>query len=103
MLPKPKRLNSADFLNLNTKNVFRGFYVDISICSAQKTKFACIISKKKIKKAVDRNRTKRRVYSIIENLNLKDNYSVVIYPKPTALSGEYNLIKSEINEVFDKL
>lgn len=105
MLPKPKRLNSADFIKLNTRNVFRGFFVDIALSNShnKNTKFACVISKKKIKKSVDRNRVKRRIYSIIEKINLNGNYDIIIYPKFTVLSGKFESIKSEIEEVFGKL
>jgi ribonuclease P protein component len=103
MLPKKERLKTTDFKSLKTKMVFRGTYVDIAVSKAPQSRFACVISKKRIKKAVDRNNSRRKVYSIIQEVQPRNPHLVVLYPKITTLSSSYSHIKTEIQTVFDTL
>jgi ribonuclease P protein component len=103
MLPKSERLIKSDFIGLRPKVTFRGTYVDIGIQKSQISKFSCIISKKRIKKAVERNRVRRKIYSILEEVKPKTSFFVLIYPKQTVISGTYTKIKEEISHAFDTL
>jgi ribonuclease P protein component len=96
MLPKTKRLTKKDFLGLRPKVVFRGTYVDIAIMEASETKFACVVSKKRIKRAVDRNKVKRKVYHILHTITLAHPLFVVVYPKHTVVASAYKNIEEEI-------
>jgi ribonuclease P protein component len=103
MLPKSERLTKNDFVGLRPRIIFRGTFVDIAVSPAPKSRFACVISKKRIKRAVDRNTVKRKIYHSIRNLNSKESYLMVIYPKVTVLDSPYSQIKEEINSVFATL
>ena len=103
MLPKLKRITKKDFIGIKPKMVFRGTYIDVAIYPSDKSRFSCIISKKRVKKAVDRNKIKRKIYSILEKIQTKKSHLVFVYPKQTAISSNHKLLLSEIEKVFDTL
>lgn len=103
MLPRPKRLTKSHFIGLKTKIVFRGYLLDVAYLPSLETRFACVISKKKIKRAVDRNRVKRKIYSLLEKRELKSPLYCIVYPKQTALYVKSSAIQSELDTVFATL
>jgi ribonuclease P protein component len=103
MLQKSERLTKSDFIGLRPRIIFRGSFVDIAVSQALNSRFACVIAKKRIKKAVDRNRVKRKIYHIIRDIKPKSPHLVIIYPKITALLSSYSHIKEEIRSVFATL
>lgn len=103
MLPKSERLTKTDFKGLHPRVIFRGTYIDVAVSPAVKLCFACIISKKRIKKAVERNKARRKIYSIVENTKPKTPHMVILYPKQSVLTSNYKNIKTEIGEAFATL
>jgi ribonuclease P protein component len=103
MLHKSKRLTKADFIGLRPRIVFRGTFVDIATFPAPISRYACIIAKKRIKKAVDRNRVKRKIYHILQNVIPKSPNLILIYPKVTTLRSSYAHIEEEIISAFATL
>ena len=103
MLPKSERLTKTDFVGLRPRIVFRGTFVDIAISKTTTSRFACIIAKKRIKRAVDRNSVKRKIYHIIREIKPKSPNLVIIYPKVTALHASQIHIREEIGSVFTTL
>jgi len=59
---------------------------------------------KKIGNAVVRNKIKRQVISIIDNLNIKidSNTDVFLIVKPKVLELDYNSMKKQIEYLFNK-
>jgi ribonuclease P protein component len=100
MLPKSKRLTKEDFTATRPKIVFRGELFDIAVVSLPSQKFGCVISKKTLKKAVERNLVKRRIFAILETINLEVNSSFIIYPKKTSLTAPYSHLKNTLEQVF---
>ena len=103
MLPKSERLTKSDFVGLRPRIIFRGTFVDIAVVPAPLSRFACVIAKKRIKRAVDRNTVKRKVYHSIRDIKPKSPHLVIIYPKITALHANYSHIKEEITSAFATL
>lgn len=103
MLPKSRRLKKNDFVGIKTKVIFRGTYTDVAVAPAPSLKFSCIISKKTVKRAIDRNKIKRRIYGILEKIKTTTPYFVFLYPKQPALDSNYKLLQAEIYKVFDTL
>lgn len=106
MLPKSERLTKSDFVGLRPRIVFRGTFVDIAVFpnkNATISRFTCVIAKKRIKNAVDRNTIKRKIYHSIRETKPKSSYLVIIYPKITALHSSYQHLKEEISSVFATL
>lgn len=103
MLPKSKRLTTKDFNGLRAKMVFRGTYVDVAVSPSLATRFACVISKKRVKKAVDRNTIRRKIYHILSSVVVASPHFIIVYPKQNVLSGSFTEIQKEILEVFATL
>lgn len=103
MLPQAKRLTAHDFVGIRPRIIFRGNYVDVAVVESSSTKFACVVAKKRIKRAVDRNKVKRKVYHALHNSILKKNRFIILYPKQTVISAPFLEIKKEIEQVFDTL
>jgi ribonuclease P protein component len=88
MLSRNYRLNAADFKfikSLAEKKSFSSSGLSLAIWKSGyiPSRFAVVISGSLIKKAVLRNKTKRRVKAVIfKHLgDLKDGFAVVVYPK----------------------
>ena len=103
MLPKSKRITKKDFIGSRPKVVFRGTYVDISIFPNNTTKFTCIISKKRIKNATERNKVRRRISHILSLCETKNKNLIFVYPKHTTISANHKLLSNEIKEAFATL
>lgn len=110
MLPKSERLTKDDFVNTYPKVFFRSEYFDVTSISSLQQKFACVISKKRIKKAVTRNKVKRRIFNSIKELLLQKTLSIehkkqyiVFYPKPITQKTDYHVLYKEISKVFATL
>lgn len=105
MLPKSERLNKDDFINIHPKVVFRGDYFDVASTPSLHQKFACVISKKRIKTAIARNKVKRRIFNGIKETFFKKekHYHIIFYPKPIAQDTDYQTLYKEISKVFATL
>jgi ribonuclease P protein component len=104
MLPKKERLTKKDFSGLRPRVVFRGNFVDIATAPTLiHSRFACVIAKKRISRAVDRNAVKRKIYHSIQETKPKSPLLVIIYPKTSVVSTSYTQIKEEIKQAFATL
>ena len=67
--------------------------------------FSCVVSKKTAKKAVDRNKLKRRCREIASPLvaSLKRPIAVIVYPKKTALTVPFEEAETSIASLLVKL
>lgn len=100
MLPKSKRLTRDDFSKIQKRTIIRANYFDVILSPSNETKFACVIAKKRVKLAVDRNKIRRKVYSILQGINLKSSQLVIIYPKQNMSNAPFKVISEEIHKVF---
>ena len=68
------------------------------------SRFGFIVSLKVSKKAVIRNRIKRRLREIIKKKikDIKTNYDIIILAKPEIISKDYKEIEKEIILIFKK-
>lgn len=103
MLPKSGRFTKKDFIGVRPKVIFRGTYTDVSLVENGVQKFACVISKKRIKKAVDRNKAKRKIYTAIQTLHPTIGKSLIFYPKQTTITAKQTLLIEEVQKVFATL
>lgn len=103
MLPKSKRLTRDDFSNLQKKIMLRANYFDVLLSPSNSTKFACVISKKRIKLATERNSVKRKIYHALLGINLKSPHFVVFYPKQNMIKMPFKILQEEIQKVFATL
>ena len=103
MLPKSKRLTRDDFSKFQKRTTVRANYFDVTISPSKETRFACVVAKKRIKLAVDRNTVKRKIYSALQDVNLKSPHLVIFYPKQNAHNAPYKSLYEEIHKVFATL
>lgn len=110
MLKKKYKLSSFEISNiLNKKNspykILRGEFFDTKVFLNKDlnfTKVATIVSGKKIKRAVDRNRLRRRFYSILSTYNrqnpefLNEKRLILIYLKKEVSESSFLDIQKEL-------
>ena len=109
MLKKKLKLNSTEikdiFIKKTPYKVSRGVFFDIKIYYLKEEnnidlKISIILSSKNFKKAVIRNKIKRRLYSVLENWKKENsdikNIFIVIYPKKEILNIEFLDLKKEV-------
>lgn len=102
MLPKTKRLTAKDFKGLKPRLLYRGVLFDVAGTPGETARFACVISKKRIKRAVDRIKARRRVYAALARHNPAP-YSFIIYPTKNLLTVSMQEIEQEMNTAFATL
>ena len=103
MLPKSERLTKNDFESIRPKVFFRGEFFDVALVPLEATKFACVISKKKIKRAVDRNKVKRRIFGALKESRPKSTGHFIFYIKSSAENALYGSLNKEISKAFATL
>ncbi len=103
MLPRKKRLTKSDFEGKRPQVVYRGTLFDVGSLSNGKQSFACVISKKTLKKATERNRVRRQIYSLLSKISITKQNSYIIYPKKEISNTPYSAISEEILKVFATL
>lgn len=64
------------------------------------SKFSIIISKKLIKGAVERNRTRRKFYNTIKDLNIKSGFLFFFYLKSSLLNFKLKELEYQIIDFF---
>ncbi len=66
-------------------------------------RFGIIVSKKISKKAVIRNKIKRRLREIIKQAHIKSGFDIVIITKPEIIDKNYQEIKNDFENLFKNL
>lgn len=111
MLPDKNRLKKKDFFVLRKtkgKSFFSSENFKITLCGPEPLsppRFGVVISAAVSKKAVLRNKLKRRVRAILsQNISrFPAGVSVVIYPQKSALSLSYKKIEEELSRILKEI
>jgi len=103
MLPKSKRFTEEDFVGIKPKVFFRGTVFDCAKVVHSQQKIACVTSKKTIKRAVDRNRIKRRIFNSLQTIIIPVDHSFIFYPKKGSHEVPQKLLNDEITQAFATL
>ncbi len=98
LIPKVLQTGNKYYCKLFTMLVLENKY----LAAASPSRFAVIISAKALKHAVDRNKIKRRYYSLISNHTryIKYNYNVIYLVKRISFYANYKSIATEIYNSF---
>lgn len=107
MLPKEKRLTTRDLKDVGRFSLYRGTYFDVKITEKFTHKYGCILSKKTLKKAVERNKVKRVFYRILQEqiVSQKETYTekgALFYPKKNTLTVSKEVLVKEIENSLKK-
>lgn len=104
MISKDFRISKQIFLQNKPKVFYRGDFCDGSVfLDVTGKRVTVIIAKKRLKRAVDRNRVKRVVYEAVRVVNPTFSKPVIIYPKAIVLTAPFSVICSEISALFATL
>ncbi|MEX2010475.1 MAG: ribonuclease P protein component [Parcubacteria group bacterium] len=103
MIPKDKRLTRDLFkqLSLERRGLHSPHFVLKEILPKGYARMGVSVSKKVSKKAVIRNRTRRRVYAELRAL-LPFSKTILIIAKPGAERLKGNVLKTELAELIKK-
>ncbi len=108
MLPKENRLKKKKEFEMVFKNgrSIKGqdFFLKYLGNGTNKTKIGFVVSKKVSKKAVERNKTKRRLreaFRIIDE-EMKDGISIVVVAYPSLKARKFSEIRQEIEGALKK-
>ena len=96
--------NKKDFDNVfkNGKGFSQGFlYLKIKKNNLNSSRFGFVVSNKFSKKAVIRNKIKRRLKEIIKSKNIRKNIDAVIIVNPGAETG-FKELEQTITKLFKK-
>ena len=79
--------------------------IKISRNELKNYRFGIVVSTKVSKKAVERNKIKRQIRTIIKEKQYKtdNNYDIIIITLPTIKGKKYNEIKKDLNHLFKKV
>jgi ribonuclease P protein component len=104
MLKKRDRLTVEDIEALSKGTSVFSTLISLRYIKASKSKFAVSVSKKIAKTAVDRNRIRRRVYSMLDQITplLKESVHAMLMPKKEFLNEDYVKLGAEITALFQK-
>jgi len=103
MLPRENRLTRAEFIETaKKKKVFRSPGFLLSVTYHNEIKAAVVISKKISKNAVGRNKARRRIYAILEELfpSMKRKAYIVVVLKQDTFTSSFESLKKELTKLF---
>lgn len=98
-MPSPHRLSRLDFNHFKVERRLSGAFLSLGVgVVSQRIRggFACVVSKKVARKAVDRNRIKRRVRAIMREVTLSGPLVVIVYAKPGASHATMQDLREDI-------
>lgn len=110
-LPKIKRLSSSEITEVARKgkvfdsDFFRIKFLPVRSTGGPKTsRFALVISSKVSKKAVERNKIRRRVSEVVKSPAFEKGPGLVlILIKPRALGKEFGYLRDDLGKVLNKI
>jgi ribonuclease P protein component len=112
-MPKHQRLSRADFSLINPARSrrFTGIYFTLSVSkkmaenSANKPKFACVVSKKNAARAVDRNRIRRLCKEAFRAMpgRLNNAETVIFYAKKESKKATFAEVATDIKNLLSHL
>lgn len=103
----PYRLSRHDFTRLQTKRRISGAYITLVISvvpGRSRSGFACVVSKKGARHAVDRNRIKRRVRAIFRDIypSFAPGMVMVAYAKNGSARTSMVQLRNDIHTLLTK-
>ncbi len=78
------------------------FYV-LKYLPNKKFRLGLSVSKKHFKTAIARNKIKRQLRSIVSSIDSLINVDLFVIVKPTYKTNEFNLMKSNLTELYSKI
>lgn len=104
MLPKKERLTVTDLEALSRGISVFSTLISLRYIEADKLKFAVSVSKKVASSAVVRNRIRRRVYALVQKLQveIKKPAYIMLLPKKEFADKPIDALEVEVRTLFSK-
>lgn len=103
MPPKKDRLTRFDFMYKGKRTTVRFPLFDVVALHGDRPKVACVISKKRIQRAVDRNTVRRKMYRAWILVNTTNPYHVILYPQARVLTAPLSVLIDELKQALVSL
>jgi len=106
MLPKKHRINKKLFEEIFKKGkIFSSSNLSLKIAptAENRSRFAFVVSSKVAKRAVDRNKIKRRARHIVKKMlpKIEKGLGVIIFFKKGVEKMTFSELEKEINDIFN--
>lgn len=102
MLPKGKKLTAEDLKSLKNKGKRVHTTLFSVVCMTHSdTRFAVSIPKKVYKLAYERNRARRRIYSLLSGISPASGWYEIILKSPIHILS-YEELRREIEKIWQK-
>lgn len=106
MLPKAQRLRTRKEFEAvhGTGSITHSRFFKLTIAKkvSATTQFGVVVSNSVLKNAVDRNKKKRQIRSILAKFEPKEGFQVAIMLKHTGKSAEFSEILKDLESVLKK-
>lgn len=107
MLSKQNRLNRdsvAEIFKKGKSFSSDNFILKITPIEQKESAFAFVVQSKTTKKAVERNKLKRRARSVVRNIlnSIKNNIGVIVFLKKSSIDMTYKEMNEELANLFKK-
>ncbi len=106
MLPRSQRLSVEQFNSVIEKGkIFHSPLFLVRVLNVDKsTRIATVAPKKIAKKAVERNKLRRRMYEAVAPLvdKIVGNFYIIIFAKNTAVLADNKMVANDIKSIFVK-
>lgn len=106
MPPQKERLTKSHLVSLTKggqKKTVRGVLFDTVYAPAETARVACVISTKRVKRAVDRNRIRRKMYHAWMMVTPHKPYHVILYPQAHVLRVAQQTLQDELTHTLTTL
>ena len=100
---KSERVTRADFNKLSKREILRSSLFDVAFLKGDTIKVGCVISKKRVKKAVERNKIRRKSYQAFKESGFTKPYTIIIYPRAEMLTSPLQEVVMEFSKVLATL
>ncbi len=105
MIAQDNRISRAEFMNYLRGKRYAGVALTVTVSPAPTLKVSVVVSKKVAKRAVDRNRLRRRAYGVIERWLKQSQFIgvVVVQYKPGALRLSRVAVQAELEALLAQI
>jgi ribonuclease P protein component len=104
-MPKSTRLSRDEMTAFykGRSSRIRGAFLDLAFMPAKQTKIACVVSKKTLPHAVDRNRVRRRVRAAFSSVpGLPSPLTLVFTARPGADKASFDSLSRDVRSLVEK-
>lgn len=100
MLKKSKRISSQEFASFSKGRFIRTPFFDVVISPSTSLKVACVVKKKLFNNAVLRNKSRRIVYTLAQEVLSTQSQGFIFYPKKEILNVSHLVLLQTLKDIL---